>query len=44
MISPFLNARGAAWVVERREIAATVIAAEEIFMLMLIGDVDWWCW
>ena len=37
MISPFLKARGAAWVLERREMAATVIAAEESFMLVI----DW---
>lgn len=40
VISPFLKARGAAWVVERREMAATVMAAEESFMLMIDGE----CW
>ena len=40
VISPFLNARGAAWVAERREMAATVMAAEESFMLMI----DWCFW
>ena len=36
-ISPFLKARGEEWVVERREKAAMVKAAEESFMLMI----DW---
>lgn len=40
VISPFLKARGDAWVVERREMAATVMAAEESFILMS----DWRCW
>lgn len=35
MISPFFKAKGAAWVVERKEKAAMVIAAEESFMLMI---------
>lgn len=43
VISPFLKAKGAACVVERREMAATVMAAEESFMLidwvgMLVGS------
>lgn len=37
VISPFLKARGEEWVVERREKAAMVKAAEESFMLMI----DW---
>ena len=40
MISPFLKANGAAWVVERKEKAAMVIAAEESFMLMI--DLESW--
>lgn len=35
VIAPFSKAKGAAWVVERREIAATVMAAEESFMLVI---------
>lgn len=35
VISPSLKARGAACVVERSEMAATVMAAEESFMLMI---------
>ena len=41
VISPFSKARGAAWVVERREMAATVMAAEENFMVMVDWDVGW---
>lgn len=40
MISPFFKAKGAAWVVERKEKAAMVIAAEESFMLMM--DCEFW--
>ena len=38
-ISPFLKDSGAAWVEERREIAATVMAAEESFIVIACG----WC-
>lgn len=40
VISPFLKAKGTEWVVEMREMAATVIAAEESFMLM-IDEASW---
>lgn len=35
VIAPFSKAKGAAWVVERREMAATVMAAEESFILAI---------
>ena len=48
MIAPFSKAKGAAWVVERREMAATVRAAEESFILVIdwedcltVNDVGW---
>ena len=40
VISPSLKAKGAACVVERREMAATVTAAAESFMVL----VDWKSW